>query len=498
MPAINATPLTPLEVEHSMLQSLEPFQHFAHRPSSRSGAVLNVPHERQPAAPLSVRAVDSSIATFSALFRHQSAQLRERIVRHLISALKTASAETSGRRGSNAASQRGTGCLQHREVVVRNVCAAFLGAARELGAARPQSLSSSKWLDGAREFLCAALSSPDAVVRRGVCEALGDYARAADDTWVTALVERLKTAAEDKTKPPSVRSGSVVALASIFRRLESERCLTFLQDGTIYAVARETQQPIRTWVLHAWWLCVDAEELKHDRKYIKYTLALIEAHLLFESGTGSTPEYIVASVRLCVARLLNTLVRRLQPQLAAMESALGNQAEADAAFAEAQELLAAQGKSMPPPPPPSSGTSDKLVLKLLASWGELTYFMRDMCHASRVDVVSEVSISSWFVLQEALHLIIDLCASAPSFVHIHDWMPFLCHYVLDPSRGSDSESGGGVPLRGKARVGLQRVAIRCVVAICKLPKHPGLAKQYDVPLLLFRVMEAGESSFFFP
>ena len=273
LPAISAGPLTPLELEHSILQSLEPFQNFAQHPQSRSDAVLSVPHERQPPAPLSVRAVDSSIATFSALFRHQSSQLRERIVRHLISALKSASTETGGGRGSKAKEAGGVGaggsCLQHREVVVRNVCAAFLGAARELGAARPQSLSSSKWFDGAREFLCAALSSPDAVVRRVVSEALGDFARAADDKWATALVERLKGAAEDKTKPATVRSGAVVALASIFRRLEPSRCAEFLQDSTIYAVARETQQPIRTWVLHAWWLTVDADALQSDRKYIK-------------------------------------------------------------------------------------------------------------------------------------------------------------------------------------------------------------------------------------
>ena len=62
-----------------------------------------------------------------------------------------------------------------------------------------------------------------------------------------------------------------------------------VHHSIVYDAARETRQPVRTWVLHAWGALL--RQLRHSRdfgKFVQPTLALVDAHLLCDVGSTYT------------------------------------------------------------------------------------------------------------------------------------------------------------------------------------------------------------------
>ena len=93
--------------------------------------------------------------------------------------------------------------------------------------------------------------------------------------------------------------------------------------STIYGAARETRQPVRTWMLHTWYiwiyceLSVAADPKSVLTKYHEPTVALIHAHILCDTATGCRGNGVRVGLGVCLARLVELLFRCLGPSLPA-------------------------------------------------------------------------------------------------------------------------------------------------------------------------------------
>ena len=99
--------------------------------------------------------------------------------------------------------------------------------------------------------------------------------------------------------------------------------------STIYGAARETRQPVRTWMLHTWYtwihceLSVAADPKSVLTKYHEPTVALIHAHILCDTATGCRGNGIRSGLGVCLARLVELLFCCLGPSLPAHIPAAG-------------------------------------------------------------------------------------------------------------------------------------------------------------------------------
>ena len=122
--------------------------------------------------------------------------------------------------------------------------------------------SSHEWVTVARKILQSALGSKDGQVRRAAGETLASLAVALGEGFTQSVTSLLQTLVKQKgTANASVttctRAGAVFALACIRRAIGSMRGALLVSDASLYDVARETAQPLRTWALHSWWLLVN-------------------------------------------------------------------------------------------------------------------------------------------------------------------------------------------------------------------------------------------------
>ena len=106
------------------------------------------------------------------------------------------------------------------------------------------------------------------------------------------------------------------------RRLGSMAHHSSVPDNFFYNQSRETSQPIRTWALHSFWLIINSVGIGFE-KYVKPTMALVDAHLLAgrisETSREREPfdEQINVGVMLCLGRLINSVVGGMGPELVA-------------------------------------------------------------------------------------------------------------------------------------------------------------------------------------
>lgn len=161
-----------------------------------------------------------------------------------------------------------------------------------------------------RAILKSAISSQDNLVRRTSCQAMGCLTSIVGGKFARRVLRSLVSGVKTKTPSPSLRAGTSFALACHYRASLSTTNNTSTSttisatistnistispaaaaapstmhselpelDSILYDSARETREPVRTSALHSWWVMLSSQ---HDlTKYIKPTLALVDAHLL--------------------------------------------------------------------------------------------------------------------------------------------------------------------------------------------------------------------------
>ena len=161
-----------------------------------------------------------------------------------------------------------------------------------------------------RAILKSAISSQDNLVRRTSCQAMGCLTSIIGGKFARRVLRSLVSGVKTKTPSPSLRAGTSFALACHYRAslsttnniststTISANISTNIStispaaaaapstmhselpelDSILYDSARETREPVRTSALHSWWVMLSSQ---HDiTKYIKPTLALVDAHLL--------------------------------------------------------------------------------------------------------------------------------------------------------------------------------------------------------------------------
>ena len=162
-----------------------------------------------------------------------------------------------------------------------------------------------------RAILKSAISSQDNLVRRTSCQAMGCLTSIVGGKFARRVLRSLVSGVKTKTPSPSLRAGTSFSLACHYRaslsttnNITSSTTISATMstnistispaaaaaatstmhselpelDSILYDSARETREPVRTSALHSWWVMLSSQ---HDlTKYIKPTLALVDAHLL--------------------------------------------------------------------------------------------------------------------------------------------------------------------------------------------------------------------------
>eukprot|EP00941_MAST-03F_sp_MAST-3F-sp1_P006052 g6052.t1 len=177
-----------------------------------------------------------------------------------------------------------------------------------------------KWMKEAQPLLIAALASTNSLVRRLSAESLGWFARFSSLEMMQNLVKTLVniTVSEEKEEStPHAVAGAVFAMSCIRKSLGAVRFkqIDINDASSLFRVARDTRQPVRIWVLHSWWMLLNhcgSDNLQHAGE----TLALTEAHLLAQTAPAGTTSLSSLGVAVCLARMVNSLVASLGPELA--------------------------------------------------------------------------------------------------------------------------------------------------------------------------------------
>ena len=186
-----------------------------------------------------------------------------------------------------------------------------------------------QWMMTFRAILKSALSSNDALVRRASAAAMGCLTSTVGGMFTRKVLRSLVSGLKGKHPSPSLRAGTAFALACHYRSttfsiMDSDSVgdagslagfnsssssggndtrrnnnnnsgainsdLPEL-DAVLYDLARETREPVRTSALHSWWVLIRGHadinvankqdvEISTLLKYVKPTLALVDAHLL--------------------------------------------------------------------------------------------------------------------------------------------------------------------------------------------------------------------------
>ena len=78
----------------------------------------------------------------------------------------------------------------------------------------------------------------------------------------------------------------------------------------LFDIARETRQPVRTWVLHSWSVMLRHSGAEFERHRAS-SLALAEAHMLALSAPSSTCNLSSLSVAVCVGKIVGVMCERV-------------------------------------------------------------------------------------------------------------------------------------------------------------------------------------------
>lgn len=232
-------------------------------------------------------------------------------------------------------------CLQHYASVLAdprvrcdvNVASLLFAAIREAKTASPAT-TAAVWPQQMQSMLCEMLASEQVTVRRSAGEALGMLAALMPEPSSKALVSEIekrlngeKLASGSALSPFStgadasasvLAAGAAFALACIKRTCGSR---ISIDTGLLLRFASETAQPLRTWILHAWSIViasVDATGGDYEQ-YLKSTSALLDTHLLTGFAYSKANKRALrwhASAKVAIARILNSVVAVLGPDLA--------------------------------------------------------------------------------------------------------------------------------------------------------------------------------------
>jgi hypothetical protein len=277
----------------------------------------SMPSNVQPAPVIMERLVDAAISLFGRIFPYQNSHQRHHLLTQLIDALKESQ--------SNKSQIDDLTYATIASKSARNIVAALLCTIRHLQHGDPEliclgpdeSISGEEsimtlipatsrsgtdggadlpWLMTFRAILKSALSSNDVLVRRASSAAMGCLTAIVGGVFSRKVLRSLVNGI--KGGAPSHRAGSALALACHYRLADESSEL----DSVLYDLARETREPVRSFALHSWWVLLKKQTRDSLQKnpstssgssisasnggfikYVKPTLALVEAHLLSPS-----------------------------------------------------------------------------------------------------------------------------------------------------------------------------------------------------------------------
>ena len=310
----------------------------------RREQLFSLPCDVQPAPAVLERLVDAAISLFGRIFPYQNSHQRHRLLTQLIGALKESQPNKQQADGSDlsyatVASKSARNIVAALLCTVRHLqngdpalisrgpgerttnsgdadtnIMTLIPDASKPGKDMGSSSGSLDlpWLMTFRAILKSALSPNDVLVRRASGTAMGCLTSIVGGMFSRKVLRSLVVGIKGKSpSSPSQRAGTAFALACHYRhRLRTQNGsaneLPEL-DAILYDLARETREPVRTSALHSWWILLRGQTMHTDanrmagggsgsglgsgkgndgaggsglRRYIKPTLALVEAHLL--------------------------------------------------------------------------------------------------------------------------------------------------------------------------------------------------------------------------
>jgi hypothetical protein len=260
------------------------------------------------------RHVDAALGLFCSVFPILAAATRRQVldgfVKSLNGALQKANATTT--------------------FALRNILTAMLGASKAMVATgddqtMPTTKEKGHWQSVFKSLLIKTLNMEDSLTRRAAAEAIGYASLAMSDKSFAKAAEKalyapFKFPQPEKGMSESHRAGAIFALACVRRRLGGMYRSSLVPSPFFYNEAKKTTQPVRSWALHSWWLVLNTISVDFH-KYVQPTMNLIRIHLLAGRITETDrereqfEESTDASVSMCIARLMNSLVTGLGPEL---------------------------------------------------------------------------------------------------------------------------------------------------------------------------------------
>eukprot|EP00750_Incisomonas_marina_P003755 INCI13409.4.p1 GENE.INCI13409.4~~INCI13409.4.p1 ORF type:complete len:1613 (+),score=291.88 INCI13409.4:297-5135(+) len=331
----------------AVLDSNESFAHGAND-DSENNASPSSKQEVQPAPAhvfRAVRLINAAVGLFGDLFHLQEADDQERFMAHF----GTLARQTKGVQLLRSP-QMALIFAQHNCAVV---CLRVVMDIRRniLRQHRQDPVNSSKskktqpapkWFVACRAFLLDQLGNTEPTARHVGAKALSILVctsiMMAKSSWAKSTIQALestliKAGHNDGTEGQGAslaigggsnsaslaalasRAGGLLALTYIFEALPPKK-KALIHHSIIYDAARETRQPVRTWVLHAWGTLL--RQLRHSRdfgKFVEPTLALIDAHLLCDVASICTGA-VRTGVVLVLLGLVLALIDGMGPSLA--------------------------------------------------------------------------------------------------------------------------------------------------------------------------------------
>lgn len=198
-----------------------------------------------------------------------------------------------------------------------NVCSALLLALRLIqNDDMPNTSSRSTiWLEPIKQILFVYLSDQDPLVRQCAAEALSVAASIGGENFSRDIIRALEQLV--KTTDLNTRAGGVFALACTHREIGAMRNVNLVSSSMkiLFEMARGVIEPVRSAVLHSWWIMIHTSGLALER-YSPVTLKLLAAHLIADSpiqdrsgiSAGITADKLRAGILLSVAKILNAFV----------------------------------------------------------------------------------------------------------------------------------------------------------------------------------------------
>ena len=174
--------------------------------------------------------------------------------------------------------------------------------------------NNSPWREPAKKLLLAALASTNLCVQRVAARALAVMTR--DEKTAEMRSKMCKslelTAQRSRSKNLHAVAGAAHAMVSVRRILGGVKFETLnIRDAVmLFDIARETRQPVRTWVLHSWSVMLRHSGAEFERHRAS-SLALAEAHMLALSAPSSTCNLSSLSVAVCVGKIVGVMCERV-------------------------------------------------------------------------------------------------------------------------------------------------------------------------------------------